>query len=214
MYILVPHHMAVPICNSLDFQVKFLEGQQGKRDVEEQAILTARQLSKGRMLGSESGPEPANTFFASSRSYDNYPNKGNTDSTELDGDTWEQDAISDTEFFRWLDCHLDETETHIGPDFGDGQDNANADASEADINGFNHYLDNASGEICRDTDANGNSEDFSGFTADSLNSLRPTADGLNNTYVRIVHTNGIHHLAMVTCECHGHDNIPLDLIAA
>ena len=31
----------------------------------------------------------------------------------------------------------------------------------------------------------------------------PTADALNNSYIRVVHTNGIHHLAMVTCHCQG-----------
>ena len=40
----------------------------------------------------------------------------------------------------------------------------------------------------------------------------PNVDGLNNLYVRIVHTNGIHHLAMVTCTCHGADCLPLELV--
>lgn len=40
----------------------------------------------------------------------------------------------------------------------------------------------------------------------------PRTDGLNNRYVRIVHVNGIHHLALVTCSCRGHDNVPLDLM--
>ena len=30
----------------------------------------------------------------------------------------------------------------------------------------------------------------------------------------MVHTNGIHHLAMVTCQCQGADRIPLDLVAS
>jgi hypothetical protein len=42
---------------------------------------------------------------------------------------------------------------------------------------------------------------------------RPTADGLNNAYVRVLHTNGIHHIGMVTCSCLGEDKIPLDLVA-
>ena len=40
-----------------------------------------------------------------------------------------------------------------------------------------------------------------------------TKNGLNNAYVNIVHTNGIHHLAMVSCVCHGPDLLPMDLIA-
>ena len=40
----------------------------------------------------------------------------------------------------------------------------------------------------------------------------PNVDVLNNSYVRIVHTNGIHHLAMVTCTCHGANCLPLELV--
>jgi hypothetical protein len=34
------------------------------------------------------------------------------------------------------------------------------------------------------------------------------------TYVRIIHTNGIHHIAMISCQCHGHESLPLDLLAS
>ena len=40
----------------------------------------------------------------------------------------------------------------------------------------------------------------------------PQADVMNNSYVRIVHTNGVHHLAMMCCTCHGADSILLDLV--
>ncbi|KAM6490431.1 hypothetical protein JOM56_014104, partial [Amanita muscaria] len=46
------------------------------------------------------------------------------------------------------------------------------------------------------------------------NDNMPMSDALNNTYVRVVHINGIHHLAMVTCHCQGDRQIPLDLVAA
>ncbi|KAH9478216.1 hypothetical protein JR316_0008669 [Psilocybe cubensis] len=42
----------------------------------------------------------------------------------------------------------------------------------------------------------------------------PKTDGLNNAYIRAIHTNGVHHLAMVYCVCHGANNLPLDLIAS
>lgn len=34
------------------------------------------------------------------------------------------------------------------------------------------------------------------------------------TYVRIVHTNGIHNIAMISCQCRGHDTLSSDLLAA
>jgi CxC2 like cysteine cluster associated with KDZ transposases len=34
------------------------------------------------------------------------------------------------------------------------------------------------------------------------------------TYVRVIHSNGIHHIAMVSCQCHGQEFLPLDLLAS
>lgn len=42
----------------------------------------------------------------------------------------------------------------------------------------------------------------------------PNCDALNNQYIRVVHTNGIHHIALVSCQCHGDDIITTDLIYA
>ena len=33
-------------------------------------------------------------------------------------------------------------------------------------------------------------------------------------FIRVVHSNGLHHISMVSCECHGSDVLPLDLFAA
>ncbi len=42
----------------------------------------------------------------------------------------------------------------------------------------------------------------------------PNCDALDNQYIRVVHTNGIHHIALVCCTCQGHENITTDLIYA
>lgn len=42
----------------------------------------------------------------------------------------------------------------------------------------------------------------------------PRTDAFNNAYVRIVHTNGLHHLAMIACSCRGDRQIAFDLIAS
>ena len=34
------------------------------------------------------------------------------------------------------------------------------------------------------------------------------------SYVRVVHSNGLHHIPMVSCHCQGQDTFPLDLFAA
>lgn len=41
-----------------------------------------------------------------------------------------------------------------------------------------------------------------------------TGPAIMGSYVRVVHTNGIHNIAMITCDCHGHDSLPGDLLAA
>jgi hypothetical protein len=42
----------------------------------------------------------------------------------------------------------------------------------------------------------------------------PRYDALNNPYIRIIHTNGIHHIGVVYCTCRGMDNTHSDLMAA
>lgn len=32
-------------------------------------------------------------------------------------------------------------------------------------------------------------------------------------FIRVVHTNGLHNIAMINCPCHGQDDVPLDLFA-
>lgn len=44
--------------------------------------------------------------------------------------------------------------------------------------------------------------------------IAPNCDALCNQYIRVVHTNGIHHIALVFCTCQGHENIITDLIYA
>jgi CxC2 like cysteine cluster associated with KDZ transposases len=42
----------------------------------------------------------------------------------------------------------------------------------------------------------------------------PQSDTLNNPYIRIVHQNGIHHMALVYCTCRGRETTHSDLMAA
>ena len=43
---------------------------------------------------------------------------------------------------------------------------------------------------------------------------QPTRDALNNQYVRVIHSNGVHHIGLVGCSCQGSDRLPLDLMHA
>ena len=41
----------------------------------------------------------------------------------------------------------------------------------------------------------------------------PKMDALCNPYVRVVHTNGVHHIALVYCTCRGQEEAHSDLMA-
>jgi hypothetical protein len=66
--------------------------------------------------------------------------------------------------------------------------------------------DEESEDITEDTGAD--LENINGYLSHNV----PRQDALNNHYVRIVHTNGMHHIALVTCNCHGADNVHADLM--
>jgi hypothetical protein len=42
----------------------------------------------------------------------------------------------------------------------------------------------------------------------------PQSDTLANPYLRVVHINGIHHIAAVFCKCRGHEEVHSDIMAA
>lgn len=136
---------------------------------------------------------------------------------------WEQEAKDDAEFFQWLD-NSQQYGTY-GPEgeaeVGDGVDAENGELAEANIRGFEPYLgfSNEQEVEAEADDVLGPKVQEPGSDADKGDSMdwgdnaKPGADALNNTYVRVVHSNGIHHLAMVSCHCQGADSIPLDLVA-
>ena len=75
-----------------------------------------------------------------------------------------------------------------------GDAEADLEDIEAGAAGFVHYIGNS----CLSSD----------------DPLPPAQDALNNQYVRVVHTNGIHHIALVSCNCRGQESAIQDLIYA
>jgi len=117
------------------------------------------------------------------------------------------DAAQDAAFIRQLNVLYEQKQgfSSVGPDAlleeddEDGPDDPEADLMDEDIGitGFATYMD-------------------MNEAADSDEHARhpPLTDGLNNTYVRIIHTNGVHHLALVSCSCHGDDGLAEALVYA
>ena len=88
-------------------------------------------------------------------------------------------------------------------DVGDDPPNHDGDDLEDDIEDDNSNEPLQNRYLPEDFNADYKAEDS--FTS---------AQRVVGTYVRVVHTNGIHNIAMISCECHGHDMLPCDLIAA
>lgn len=222
-YILVPHHVGLGICSPLQIRMDLLEGRQLDHDAEEQAKVSAIQSAKGK------GKVPSScSAFASATTTSHSDDVEMGDgSMENRGGSWQEDQVADADFFAWLNKYHDAEAGHGAEPLLDfeGADDDSGEVAEADIQGFDQYLgpsdpmlaegSPASAPESTDGRANlGTADTGNGMDDYNLQPDRPTADALNNSYVRVVHTNGIHHLAMLTCSCHGAENIPLDLVAS
>ena len=58
------------------------------------------------------------------------------------------------------------------------------------------------------------SEDVNPHITSSREGAGPEFPSDTGNYIRVVHTNGLHTIGMVSCECHGPDELPIDLFAA
>jgi hypothetical protein len=104
----------------------------------------------------------------------------------------------------------------------DDFDNLEEDAADT----LEHSTENAEDEIDKipnfPDDYMPNSENQTLPSNDSINvtdrtngmKSNPTTDALNNQFLRIVDSNGIHNIAVVYCTCRGRENTHSDLMAA
>ncbi|KAH9481976.1 hypothetical protein JR316_0006506 [Psilocybe cubensis] len=127
-----------------------------------------------------------------------YDNDIFMDDTKEDSEhTQNPDGITDNQFEEYLNQLREDPSNLEG--FEDVDDEAEVGDADSDVRFMPAYLS---------PPTVGNRDPNSTFTGNA-----PFADGLNNSYVRVVHTNGLHHLAMVSCVCHGSGQLPLDLMA-
>ena len=182
-YILVEHHTEISICDGLKFQMEFLERFQDKKDQDEQDMVSKMQASLALASASAEGG-------------------GEVLQDEEIYETWEDEIMGDAKFFDWLNTHhqnrsevLDDGSRN---DLVADQESENDDNADADVDGISDYLElsNRTPGCFPDAGADAGRSEM-----DGTGTSRPRVDALNNTYVRVLHTNGIHHLAMVTCLC-------------
>lgn len=113
-----------------------------------------------------------------------------------------REAEQDAATMSLLDDMLEgrNTDDLLEEDDNNEREDADADIQDQDAgaSGFLNYIHHRTPEA--------ESDPGSGPT--------PHQDALNNQYVRVVHTNGIHHIALVCCTCKGKENIVNDLFYA
>jgi CxC2 like cysteine cluster associated with KDZ transposases len=209
-YLLVQHQTDQPICNALRFQIKYLETFEDMKDKAEQESAHWQADDRHR---------PCSHYSASAPYCESAV--GTTEST-ADETAADDNIGGDTEFFHRLEAlwHQEKGNVDIEDslqDFFDGDDEREVEQADEDIQGFQPYLPdpmegNQRVEQHMRTDADAS---IMLPTADAERTTAlPTADALNNSYIRVVHTNGIHHLAMVACHCQGEQQISLDLVTS
>ena len=99
-------------------------------------------------------------------------------------------------------CYLDELRNdsrdwcNNGDTQDDGEIEDELDVEETDVPISNHYLPKEFNTRLATATTTGGSD-----------------IPVMGTYIRVVHMNGIHNIAMVSCECHGHDILLCDLLA-
>ena len=197
LYILINHHTEPRLCTSLAFQQSILQQFQQRKDRLEQD-----RLAKGN-FGVHQGTS------------------GNTHEHK------EMDVVEEASSIY----QMFEAQQHKDAQFSSGLNRLYRESQDA----FNNHkgkideifkLDN---NICDDgiveelslpTDyipspgAATTSLDIPPPNSDENHGETPKADGLDNLYVHVVHSNGIHHMAMVYCSCHGKETTNADIMAA
>ena len=210
-YLQVRHHTGVSLCENIMAQQHFMESLEKRKDDAEQegrnkfnpsASASASFSGFSSAFGSAStsaNPSAASTS-ASVSAYMDYDE--DVQMSQPEGANYE----ADEEFIQYLerlrnDAELGDHDEHLPEEVNDEEDDDeivdDLDEEQSDHPIPNHTLLN---DFIAD---NGLGSSFSGPP-------RPVM----GTYVRIVHTNGIHNIAMVTCDCHGDDVLPCDLLAS
>lgn len=124
----------------------------------------------------------------------------NADDIDMSNSDCVDDREMDTVFLRYIqDLRNDDGNGHDDPKDINAEDDFVEDDMEEEETvppNVNHYLP----------------EDL--MTDTSTGPGCSSAQQVVGTYIRVVHTNGIHNIAMISCECHGHDVLPSDLVAS
>jgi len=190
-YLLVRHHNRQIACDVIKSQETFLEILEERKDVAEQEFLKLAPASTFASANSSSSANKLGNISPANHQFD--------DDIEMADHDVTADDLGDEKFMRYLQKLRD----------GDGRPDGELNEGEIDVDAEDDI------EEVEIEEPNVNQ-----YLPNDLNAEIPTCEGIGSaqrvigSYVRVVHTNGIHNIAMISCECRGHDLLPSDLIAA
>lgn len=185
LYILVPHHTGERLCLGLKWNQRLLNGFQVTKDAREQA-----ELSRG-------GPDRQPDDLAEARGSYQDCSMGNNDEhpeheVDFEGHLGDQDSRPD------LSSAMDD-------EMLDQDNNDEDEAMEPPADYLPSILATPEDHNDPSWTVNLNAE---------TDIERPRADALDNPFVRVIHTNGVHCIAVVSCSCRGKETTHSDLMAS
>jgi hypothetical protein len=204
-YILVPHYSSTgKLCNELEFQKENLEAYQKEKDQAEQFVLSQA------ALGADRAARKPSTGWEGLRS---------SGETEYQGDAHEEndeysDEILDDDIqvsAGYLDQMMPHDTDSRENNHPLGSKTAQSDTREEPVQ---HSASKIPPENPLELPLNAAQSFLPQGAGDSATHAHPPRrDSLHNTYVRVIHVNGVHHLALVTCTCLAADNIHANLLS-
>lgn len=186
-HILVQHHTGIPLCETLQLQEKYLAQVEIAKDSAEQERLNKFDETCRPIQYDLSAPAPSAV---------------DDDNTNNMSQSLHEEEEDDTLFMQYLDelreKNINQSEKEDTQDYWEMEDEVIEDETENNPPIENRYLPS----------------DFNVEPALGTSLNAGLSVPVMGTYVRVVHTNGIHNLAMISCECRGHDMLPCDLLAS
>lgn len=204
-YLLVPHHCGNSLCDNLTRHRIYFEAVEKGKDKSEQENLNMTGSAPAPAPATCSGPCQQTDLSPFTSLWGSDSNTASLSPTGMEPATASASASppttieNDENFIRYLQSLHEDNEV-----FDDADDTFESDddveVEETEDPNINRYLP---------TDFTHGAGESSGY-APTYSSDLPFI----GSYIRVVHCNGIHNIAMVTCDCRGQNDIPEDLLAA
>ena len=214
-YILVKHQQDKAVCASLELNMIYLEEQEKVKDAVEQQRL--RTIYENNLQEDNSGGADDPIIPTTATNEDQYTSIDEENATFDDGDEVFEQYLENLHR-AGQNCEDPTMENGGAPGSAeDVPENQHAGATNMMENGDDMF-DKADEDIAalpqylgpEKTAREEALEDA--WQQDSQHRELPTRDMFYNQYVRVLHTNGVHNMAMVHCLCHGERQPLIDLL--